>query len=389
MNSLTELNARSVNDFEAATTGGRGLVARASVWRDASFRAARVALFRQLPIVVVAVPYIVFGAVAWIRLVPAYVARSLVPYSAAVGLFALFSFILGASAGTWIFRRSGYRGTLFALHPWWALARERISPTQLFEIGILVAVIPAFMNAFTAFKVILPLLHPFAFDVQLHGLDRALHFGFIPSDLTHRLLPAAKGLHVISFLYHNVWHLLLFLAITACLWTRSPQLRQRFFLSIVLTWSLLGTVLATLLSSVGPCYYAEVTGDVRTYGTLMSTLQAAHRHSPIGAVDGQRTIWNAYASGDYSLQVGISAMPSLHVAMAVLIALLAWRVHRALGVLAFGYAAFVLFGSVHLGWHYAVDGYVSIGATVVIWWGVGRFVRWYNDSFSGASSYFV
>ena len=29
----------------------------------------------------------------------------------------------------------------------------------------------------------------------------------------------------------------------------------------------------------------------------------------------------------------------------------------------------------HLGWHYAVDGYVAAGLTLAIWWGVGRGMR--------------
>ena len=51
--------------------------------------------------------------------------------------------------------------------------------------------------------------------------------------------------------------------------------------------------------------------------------------------------------------------------------LLARRAHRWLMVAAIAFCAVVLFGSVHLGWHYAVDGYFSIAATVVIWKIVG------------------
>jgi hypothetical protein len=35
------------------------------------------------------------------------------------------------------------------------------------------------------------------------------------------------------------------------------------------------------------------------------------------------------------------------------------------------YAGVVLVGSVHLGWHYAVDGYLSIVGALAIWVGVG------------------
>ena len=43
-------------------------------------------------------------------------------------------------------------------------------------------------------------------------------------------------------------------------WTSDRQLRQQFLLTFVLAWIALGTVLATILSSAGPCYYGMVVG---------------------------------------------------------------------------------------------------------------------------------
>jgi hypothetical protein len=36
----------------------------------------------------------------------------------------------------------------------------------------------------------------------------------------------------------------------------------------------------------------------------------------------------------------------------------------------------ILIGSVHLGWHYAIDGYVGIIGTLILWWACGRLLRW-------------
>jgi membrane-associated phospholipid phosphatase len=69
---------------------------------------------------------------------------------------------------------------------------------------------------------------------------------------------------------------------------------------------------------------------------------------------------------------GISAMPSMHVAMAVLFALVGWKTNRGLGALLTIYAILIQIGSVHLGWHYAVDGYASAAAVSSLWLVVGR-----------------
>jgi hypothetical protein len=74
---------------------------------------------------------------------------------------------------------------------------------------------------------------------------------------------------------------------------------------------------------------------------------------------------------------GISAMPSVHVAAAVLFALVGWQVGRAMGIGFTIYALVILTGSVHLGWHYAVDGYLSAAAVLLLWAASGPLIRRY------------
>jgi hypothetical protein len=35
-----------------------------------------------------------------------------------------------------------------------------------------------------------------------------------------------------------------------------------------------------------------------------------------------------------------------------------------------------MIGSVHLAWHYAIDGYVGALVAVFGWWAAGKLVRW-------------
>jgi hypothetical protein len=46
------------------------------------------------------------------------------------------------------------------------------------------------------------------------------------------------------------------------------------------------------------------------------------------------------------------------------------------------YAAVILFGSIYLGWHYAVDGYVSIAVTYLIWRFSGHIIDWLDSDSS-------
>lgn len=241
--------------------------------------------------------------------------------------------------------------------------------------AIILAFLPLFVSVFTTFKTIIPVTHPYAWDVEFAEWDRLLHGGFHPWELLHPLLAFPWSTSVINFFYH-LW---IFVLYGILLWqsfsTRDPRLRMQFFLSFVLTWSILGNLLATLLSSGGPVYYGRLTGLDDPFAPLMDYLYAAREVAPVWALKVQEMLWESHMTGKYDFGSGISAMPSVHVSASMLFALLGWRVHRFWGIVLTTFAVLTMIGSVHLGWHYAIDGYVSIVLTWLIW----RAAGWWLD----------
>ena len=65
-------------------------------------------------------------------------------------------------------------------------------------------------------------------------------------------------------------------------------------------------------------------------------------------------------------------MPSVHCALAALFALGAFRLNRIAGLGFAAYACLIWLGSIHLGWHYAVDGLVAAALTLGLWRVAGR-----------------
>ncbi len=147
-----------------------------------------------------------------------------------------------------------------------------------------------------------------------------------------------------------------------------------YFLAMFLCFILLGNVLAGLGMSAGPVYYGHVTGDHERYAELVRYLSFS-AGLPHSAHDTQTFLWSSFTSGRIGLGTGISAFPSLHVALTTLFALAGWQVDRGLGVTLTIYWLVILVGSVHLGWHYSVDSYVATVCAAAIWGLAGRLQR--------------
>jgi hypothetical protein len=92
------------------------------------------------------------------------------------------------------------------------------------------------------------------------------------------------------------------------------------------------------------------------------------RVAPPGVFETQRGLWAAVANGIVVVGGGVSAFPSLHVALPLLGACAAWPRMRWLAWGLLGYAIVLWIGTVHLGWHYAVDGEASALLIYPIWW---------------------
>ncbi len=127
------------------------------------------------------------------------------------------------------------------------LTRERL----LAALPVLVFM-PVFFGVFTSLKTLIPVINPYGWDVAFAEWDRVLHGGVDPWQLLQPLLGYPLITAAINVTY-NSWLAVLYIVL---LWqtfsTRNPRLRMQFLLTFVLAWIVLGTIAATVLSSVGP-----------------------------------------------------------------------------------------------------------------------------------------
>jgi hypothetical protein len=220
----------------------------------------------------------------------------------------------------------------------------------------------------------------FQAESYLANADRLL-LGTDAWRITHWLFASPWATEVLDLAYH-AWFLPMTLGVVLCSFARpGSRLALRYLMSYVLLWIILGTFVAYLVPASGPCFYQYFHPDAGRFGELTGLLAQQdlfirdHGLRGLLAVKYQHLLLLDYRSSSLALGAGISAMPSLHNAMAVLFACAAYHADRRMGWLFAGYAGLIWIGSIHLGWHYAIDGMVAAVLTVAIWKATGAFHR--------------
>lgn len=228
------------------------------------------------------------------------------------------------------------------------------------------------LPSFGLFKQMVLPLRGFPFDAELAWIGRAALGGLSPWQVTHWLFGSFWATLALDKLYTS-WTILFFcLPLVAPLATRCPRTRAQVLIAWVLAWVLIGSLGAWALGSAGPCYYNALIGPDPDYIVLNQRLgllaaEARAHGMELSNIAFQPVLLDALHAGRYAPAGGISAAPSMHVAMAVLIALAGRRVAPALGRVLAGYAGVIWIGSVHFGWHYAADGPIAAVMMIATW----------------------
>lgn len=245
---------------------------------------------------------------------------------------------------------------------------------------------PITASAFSYLKSAIPLAQPFYLDPLLYQWDRTLHFGIDPWRILQPFFGYTWITYAINFLYALWFFVLQAMLVLQSGATGDRRQRMQFLLTMAVAWALIGSLAATLMSSAGPCYYGLVVGGPDPYAPLMSYLREVAGNLSIGAFGYESQIpfatlalqdllWQSQLNGDFGIAKGISAAPSMHVASSWIIARVAWSMGRTARIFGSLFLLVIFVGSIHLGWHYALDGYLAIGFAWALW----RVTGWLLD----------
>jgi hypothetical protein len=200
-------------------------------------------------------------------------------------------------------------------------------------------------------KMLIPKAHGFFADPILASLDRAI-FGRDVWQVAH-LVPLIKAID----LGYTLWPLTIMIGALWIAVTADRENLRRFFLGWAISFWLLGAALAMLLASAGPIFAPDLgLGFAGLHPALEGAKYAMYIHD---------MLWHVYTTNAVRIGGGISAAPSMHCALTFLFVLAVRR--TSLFPPALAYLAFIYFGSIYLGWHYASDGLVSFAGVALIW----------------------
>ena len=257
-----------------------------------------------------------------------------------------------------------------------------INANETINILLILFLLSISLSLFTNTKEFLPNINKFYLDSELSSIDYYLHLNQHPWEITHYFFNSSVSSGIINLLY-NLWFFFVWIyLIYFCYSTRNSELRKNSIICFILCWTINGNILATLFSSAGPCFYRHLYENEKNYGQLFNILTEQNldlinngSFLKIWALSTQEMLWSSYSSNSSILGGGISAMPSMHVSITTLIAISLSNYNKKLGAICWIYLVAIQVGSVHLGWHYAIDGYVSILATTLIWYAVSKWTK--------------
>lgn len=230
---------------------------------------------------------------------------------------------------------------------------------------------PIFLASFTIAKILIGKKLGFTWDPFFANLDADI-FGTDPWRLAHAIIGTQFGTNILEACYVG-WGLALVLSMPLVIALASRDHAAKFLLAMLLTWVIAGLCFAAVFASAGPCFaylFSPALSDRFKPMTDQLTLMLGHDD----VIHQTQTYLAAYWNAPVAVKGGgISAFPSVHVGVAALYAIAAWR-RPTLRLTTILYALTIWIGSIYFGYHYAVDGIASLGIAYGSWVIAGKTV---------------
>lgn len=236
-------------------------------------------------------------------------------------------------------------------------------------------------TSFTVYKGSAIGANGYGFDATFISWDQAIFGGYHAWEWTHSIFSTPEATKWIDFLYHPAFYPML-IGFFYCTVAHSyKELRHTYIVSYLASFLIIGMIMANALHSAGPVFDGVFYGDGSTFAPLIDRRieQLSGESGPVTSAALINYLSTLNQNGEIRMGAGISAMPSMHIVLVLLWLFPAWHLNKYLGVLLAFYTAIIWVGSVHLGWHYFVDGLVSLVVVSVIWRIAGHITGLYGS----------
>jgi len=233
-------------------------------------------------------------------------------------------------------------------------ARENAERLAAVGMGLAFATIHSL--AFNWSKSMLPFVVPFWADKSLADFDQML-FGLEAWKWAYNMVGRASEIFRWAYV---AWLPLVIVLPTAVICMPASARKAELLTTYMLVW-IVGGALSYAFSSAGPLFYGPL-----GLGNRFADLTAQPYLKTIPKVAGY--LWDNYRASQADPGGGISAFPSLHVAIAC------WMATVVRHWLAWVFPALIFFGSFLLGWHYFLDAPAGIALAIT----AHVLSRWYH-----------
>ena len=317
-------------------------------------------------------------ALAW----PAALTLAMLALAAAISLrtgvsgWRVFAPYLGAWAAStllsvliWVFIQVAVLLPTRADDPLRTVLRGVREPARM---ALLPAVIfPLFLGSYTWAKCSIPFAVGYGWEAVWADADHWM-FGQDAWRWAHALLPDVLA-PAMTFYYAIIWGFALVFSGTLIAAFAGRRFTATYFTALMLSWLIGGIGMAYAISAAGPVFAHLTDPDLAVrFAPLQAELVRLLGEDDL-VVKSQR-----YLAAGMNIKIalkggGISAMPSMHIATATILVIAAWR--RRWLPLAVLFWLLTFFGSVYLGYHYAIDAPVAAAVAAVCWVAAKRIYR--------------